>query len=149
MSRLFGVATRSIVVVGVLLGSQTLPAQAITVKRDLGGSVAERIQQVRQLSATGTPVRIEGTCISACTLLLGVPTTCVSPQARLGFHGPSSRLRGIPLPPEEYERVSRQMAEMYPAELRRWFMAKARLYTTSYLVISGGEAIRMGARACD
>ncbi len=125
------------------------PATAMTITRDLGGSVQERIIQVSALSRNGTEVRIIGTCISACTLLLGVPNTCVSPSARLGFHGPATRLRGLPLPRAEYERVSSKMASMYPPRLRKWFMTTARKMTGDYLLISGRDAIAMGARACD
>lgn len=123
-------------------------AVAMDVTNDMGGSIQERLEQVQRLTAQGTPVRIVGTCVSACTLYLGVPTSCVFPNARLGFHGPSTRLQGIPLPREEYERVSYQMAAEYPEPLRSWFLSDARRYTSTYILISGSDAIAMGARAC-
>ena len=124
------------------------PARALDIRNDLGGSVQARIEQVQALRERGTRVRIVGTCVSACTLLLGLAATCVMPEARLGFHGPSTRLKGIPLPHEDFERISRQMADHYPEPLRRWFLAEARLRTDGYITISGRQAIAMGARAC-
>lgn len=146
-----GVATYlgQILAICALLASATGSATAMTITRDMGGSVRERIVQVSALSEKGTEVRIVGTCISACTLLLGVPTACVTPFAKLGFHGPSTRARGLPLPRAEFERVSAQMAALYPPQIRKWFMATARMTTGDYILISGRDAIAMGARACD
>lgn len=124
-------------------------ANAMIVTHDMGGSVRERLSEVESLRASGTEVRIVGTCVSACTLLLGVPTTCVTPSARLGFHGPSTRRNGLPLPRAEYERVSLQMAQLYPPRIREWFMSKARKVTGDYILMSGRDAIAMGARACN
>ncbi|MBC2835104.1 hypothetical protein H7F16_06260 [Gemmobacter straminiformis] len=142
------IAGRSLAALALVLAFSA-SAKAMIVTRDMGGSVRERIAQVNDLSANGTEVRIVGTCVSACTLLLGVPTACVAPQARLGFHGPSTRKRGLPLPRDEYERVSAEMASLYPPQIRRWFMTTARKTTGDYILISGRDAIAMGARACD
>lgn len=121
---------------------------AMVVRHDMGGSVRERMAQVALLSASATEVRIEGTCVSACTLFLGVPTVCVTPSARLGFHGPSTRNRGLPLPRAEFERISAEMASLYPPMIRSWFMTTARHVTGDYIVISGRDAIAMGVPAC-
>ncbi|AWB50575.1 hypothetical protein HYN69_18400 (plasmid) [Gemmobacter aquarius] len=142
-------AAAKLVLAFCLLSSVAPHANAMTVRKDLGGSVRERIVQVAHLSQTGAQVRIVGTCISSCTLLLGVPNACVAPSARLGFHGPSTRQNGLPLPRAEYERVSLQMASLYPPQIRNWFMATARKTTGDYILISGKTAIAMGARACD
>lgn len=142
-------AATELVLAFCLIAAVAPQANAMTVRQDLGGSVRERFVQVEQLSRSGAQVRIVGTCISACTLLLGVPNACVAPSARLGFHGPATRQNGLPLPREEYERVSLQMASLYPPQIRNWFMATARKTTGDYILISGETAIAMGARACD
>ena len=123
-------------------------ATAETIRYDLGGEVEARIAQIQRWRATGTPVRIEGTCISACTLYLGLPNACVTPGAQLGFHGPRTRLLGIPLPRAEFERQTQIMAAYYPGAIRAWFMSEARMVTESYYVLSGSQAVAMGARAC-
>ena len=135
---------------GAVLFSLTNPgaALALDVRHDMGGVVSQRFNQIEQLRAAGTRVRILGTCVSACTLYLGLPNACVSPTARLGFHGPGTRLKGLPLPRQEFERISRQMAAYYPGQIRGWFMSEARLRTESYYTITGSQAIAMGAKPC-
>lgn len=141
-----------VAVVSVILSLAALPsvATAEVIRHDLGGDLDQRVVQVEGLRASATPIRIEGLCVSACTLYLGLPMACVTPGAELGFHGPRTRLPGIPLPYADFERQTRVMASYYPGPIRDWFMAEARMLTTSsYYVLSGREAIRMGARACD
>jgi hypothetical protein len=121
---------------------------AMDIRNDMGGGVSKRMAKIEQMRTAGTRVRILGTCVSACTLYLGLPNTCVSRTAKLGFHGPSTRFQGIPLPLQEFERVSRQMATYYPSQIRGWFMAEAQMRTGSYYTISGAQAIAMGARPC-
>lgn len=113
-----------------------------TVTLDTGGPVAARLDEMRGMDG----VRIEGTCLSACTLYLGLPETCVLPSARLGFHSPSTR-SGILLPPGEWDRVTRLMAEQYPAPLADWFLREAR-HHTELVPLSGAQAISLGARPC-
>lgn len=133
-----------------ILGLAAPPAAAEVIRHDLGGDLDQRVALVERLRAAGTPIRIEGTCVSACTLYLGLPNACVTPGAELGFHGPRTRLPGIPLPHADFERQTRVMAAHYPGAIRDWFMAEARMLTTArYYVLSGEQAIRMGARACD
>jgi len=121
------------------------PAQALDVRRDMGGSVDARAAQIQQLRATGTPVRIVGTCVSACTMLLAI--ACVVPRARLGFHGPVTAI-GLPMTRAEFDRVSAQMAAHYPPQIAAWFMRTGRMMTGDYYTITGAELVRMGAREC-
>ena len=135
-------------------GVGLMPEEAIAasgvqvVQYDMGGDVDQRIREVAQLRAQGTEVRIEGTCVSACTLYLGLPNSCVTTNATLGFHGPRTSIPGIPLPREDFERISSTMATYYPGRIRTWFMSKARLITENYYTISGAQAVAMGAHRC-
>lgn len=121
---------------------------AIVITQDLGGSVENRLRSIEQLRLAGTRVEIRGQCASACTMLLGLPNTCVARAARLGFHGPQSQYYGIALPPEEFEYWSRIMASHYPGAIKRWFMSEARQTTMSLITLTGTQAIKMGARSC-
>ncbi len=124
------------------------PRNAIVVQNDGGGNMANRVAQVQQLRRSGKPVEIRGNCMSACTMYLGLRNTCVTPGARLGFHGPSSRYYGIALPREEFEYWSRVMANHYPSQLRSWYMREGRNIIVGYHHISGRELIRMGVPRC-
>ncbi len=114
-----------------------------TIHRDMGGSVEERLDQMRSMSS----VRIVGACYSACTMLLGLPDTCVTRNARLGFHGPSTR-SGLPLPQSEWDAASKVMAAHYPPKLRLWFLAEGRMNTGPVRVIRGADLIDMGVKEC-
>ena len=120
---------------------------AIIIWHDMGGGIEDRLRQMHLIGAQH--VEIRGECVSACTLFLGLPDVCVWPAAQLGFHGPRTALPGIPLPRREWERVTAEMAAEYPPAIREWFMVEARYHVTDYLVISGAQAIQMGARACE
>jgi hypothetical protein len=56
---------------------------------DYGGSISEYIKKYEDIADKKAKVEIRGTCISACTLVLGtVPREdiCVGPNARWAFH---------------------------------------------------------------
>ncbi|MEZ5779567.1 MAG: hypothetical protein R3E44_14525 [Paracoccaceae bacterium] len=136
--------------------SPAIRAEAATVEttrtiitNDTGGSVAERVRTIRKMRHEGQGVAIpRGRCLSACTLYLGLPNTCVGRRARFGFHGPSSATPGIGLPRAEFERWSRIMAEHYPTPIRRWFLQTARHRTIGVYMVSGAELIRLGVPEC-
>ena len=121
--------------------------QPYIVKDDHGGFVRDRLEEIKRLRASGQPVEIRGAvCYSTCTMLLGLPQTCVSPKTVFGFHGPSKR--GKALPPQEFERYSRLIASNYPARLKDWYIKTGRYRIEGVHRIRGSEIIRMGVRAC-
>ena len=126
--------------------AQPVPAPLL-VRDDRGGAIVARIRQVRALRQSGRDVRIVGSfCYSSCTLLLGLPGTCVSPRTVFGFHGPSRR--GHRLDEARFERASHQIAGHYPAPLRDWYMTTARYRITGIYRRTGADLIAMGLRAC-
>ncbi len=122
----------------------------LTVGNDYGGRLDTRIAFVEHLRRRGVHVRITGAdCASACTLYLGLPRSCVSPHTMFRFHGPSSQIYGVGLGPTAFDRWSRRMAEQYPPQLARWFMAEARNTIVGTVNVRGAELIRLGwARPC-
>jgi hypothetical protein len=136
----------------VLVLCAAAPLQARTalrvIHKDLGGDLQDRLAEVESLRDQGLGMRIEGTCVSACTLYLGLPKTCITETAILGFHGPRTRLDGLPLPRASFEHLSQQMASHYPPALRHWFLTKARLVTQSYYALTAAQAVALGVRRC-
>lgn len=118
----------------------------LLVLHDTGGGVDDRLRMMRDLGPAH--VEIRGECLSACTMFLGLPDVCVSPGAVLGFHGPTTPLPGIPLPPDDWERATQTMAAQYPPRLRRWFLSDARYYSGDYLTLTGEQVINLGAKPC-
>ena len=74
----------------VLLFASTLPASAdLRITRDHGGYIDQYKAKYVALRDRGERIVIDGTCNSACTLLLGIvplERVCVTPRASLGFH---------------------------------------------------------------
>jgi len=134
-----------------LLGTGAAPAlaqarAAFIVQSDRGGWLNQRSKEIRQFRSTGQRVELRGTCLSACTMYLSLPGTCVSRNATLGFHGPSRN--GQPLSRQDFDHWSRVMASNYREPLRTWFMNEGRHRTSGYHRISGVELIRMGYTEC-
>src|SRR5215471_17367433 len=56
---------------------------------DPGGQIGPYLENLAALRSSGEHVVIDGPCLSACTMVLGViprDHLCVTPRARLGFH---------------------------------------------------------------
>jgi hypothetical protein len=74
----------------VLLLAFTLPASAdLRITRDHGGYIDQYKAKYAAVRDRGERIVIDGTCNSACTLLLGIvplERVCVTPRASLGFH---------------------------------------------------------------
>lgn len=67
----------------------TPAAGAIRISGDPGGQIGTYVAKYMQIRQSGENVIIDGPCISACTIILGlVPANrvCVTPRAVFGFH---------------------------------------------------------------
>src|SRR5437667_8666684 len=66
------------------------PASAtVRITDDFGGQIGRYIDRYTAMRDAGERVVIDGPCLSACTLVLGVvprDRICVTTRARLGFH---------------------------------------------------------------
>ena len=80
------------------------------VKADNGGNIREYQKLRARLEASGTTVRIEGYCLSSCTILYSLPKTCVAPGAKLAFHRSSTGAIG-----------NAMLRPYYKGEVRRLF----------------------------
>jgi hypothetical protein len=67
----------------------TSASATVIISDDIGGKMQDYATHFRQVRDSGEPVVIAGTCVSACTMVLGlVPSDriCAAPNAVLGFH---------------------------------------------------------------
>ena len=67
----------------------TSASATVSISDDVGGKMKDYTTHFQQVRNSGEPVVISGTCVSACTMVLGlVPSDriCVTPNAVLGFH---------------------------------------------------------------
>jgi hypothetical protein len=113
-------------VVGVPLSAMTpSPAAAeVRIAGDPGGEVASYVRKFEAMRASGEHVVIDGPCLSACTLLLGIlprDHICVTRQAVLGFHAASyydDTSRSL-VPTREGTRL---VMQVYPPAIRSWIV---------------------------
>lgn len=132
--------------------AQTQPSSGrpnyIEITNDRGGLLVDRLVELQLLRQTGQQVRITGNiCYSTCTMFLGLPQTCVSPQTTFGFHGPSSY--GTPLDPQIFEQASQIMAAHYPQVLKDWYIKTGRHEIVKLYRFKGADIVRMGVPACN
>ena len=67
----------------------TSASAAMLISEDRGGQIGAYLQTFTNVRDTGERVVIDGNCLSACTIVLGVvprDRICATPRARLGFH---------------------------------------------------------------
>jgi hypothetical protein len=122
----------------------TLPASAtMRITSDPGGQIGPYLENLASLRSSGEHVVIDGPCLSACTLVLGViprDHLCVTPRARLGFHTawrPDQSGRPV---------VSRDgtqlLMEVYPQSVRNWIARRGGL-SPHMMYLSGRELSSM------
>ncbi len=132
---------------GAALAQMTLADGTVVIGNDRGGVIRDRLIELRTLRASGQPVQIKGRiCYSTCTMLIGLPQTCVSANTTFGFHGPS--YYGRPMEPDDFDHVSRVMAHYYPEPIKTWFLKEGRNRINGLYRISGSELIRIGVKSC-
>lgn len=119
------------------------PDVPYVVRTDFGGAVVDRLYDIQVLRASGRQVEIRGAaCLSSCTMLLSLETTCVHPGTVFGFHGPSRG--GVPLDRALFDRVSMVIAMHYPPQLRLWYMSIARHSLRDMHHLTGQQLIALG-----
>jgi hypothetical protein len=134
---------------GVLACFALLSTDAKAVVRitdDVGGRIGTYVEAYSQVRLSGERVIIDGTCLSACTLVLGIvprDRICVTQRAMLGFHaawmpGPSGR----PVPSQV---GTQALWEVYPPHLRRWISSRGGL-SSKMIFLRGRELAQMYPR---
>ena len=102
--------------------SAIAPASAtMRISEDRGGQIGQYLQTFATLRSSGERVVVDGNCLSACTLVLGiVPRNriCATPRARFGFHAAW-------MPDDDGRPVTSRLGtealwNIYPHDVRRW-----------------------------
>jgi len=130
--------------VTAMMALAILPASAtMRITSDPGGQIGPYLENLASLRSSGEHVVIDGPCLSACTMVLGIIPRyhlCVTPRARLGFH---SAWR-----PDEAGRpvVSRDGTQLlmtvYPQSVRNWIARRGGL-SPHMMYLTGRELASM------
>src|SRR5712672_597056 len=106
----------------------TSASATVIISDDVGGKVRDYTTHFQQVRNSGEPVVISGTCVSACTMVLGlVPSDriCATPNAVLGFHAAW-------MFDDSGKRVvsasgTQDLMQTYPAPVRAWIARRGGL----------------------
>ena len=131
---------------GAALIATTLATSASATMRisdDVGGRIGAYVDQYSDVRNSGERVVIDGACLSACTLVLGiVPRNriCVTRRAMLGFHAAwMPGANGKPVP----SAVGTQaLWDLYPQNVRRWINSRGGL-SSKMMFLRGSELTAM------
>ena len=121
---------KSAVLAGAVAAALTMSSAqaAVVIKSDPGGQIGPYLENLEVLRGSGQKVVIDGPCLSACTMVLGViprERICVTSRARLGFHAawhPGED--GHPIPSRE---ATALLMSIYPEHVRTWIARRGGL----------------------
>jgi hypothetical protein len=122
------------------LGWVVAASATVRIHSDPGGRIDQYLDRYNQIRLSGQHVIVDGTCNSACTLLLGsVPRDkiCFTEQASLGFHSAwQFDDSGRPVASPSWTRV---LWRNYPRAVRTWIARHGGL--TPRMIFLRGEAL--------
>jgi hypothetical protein len=128
--------------------SVTSASATMRISEDRGGQIGHYLQTFTALRSTGENVVVDGNCLSACTLVLGlVPREriCATPHARFGFHAawmPDNNGRPVT------SRLGTQaLWDIYPPSVRHWINSHGGL--SRKMIFLQGRALSGIVASCD
>lgn len=117
----------------------------VRITSDPGGQIGPYLEKLQSLRSSGQSVIIDGPCLSACTMVLGMiprDRICVTSRARLGFHAawrPEQNGR------QTSEEGTGLLMSVYPQQVRDWINRRGGL-SPHLIYLSGGELASMYPR---
>jgi hypothetical protein len=118
-------------------------AAVVRITDDRGGNIGAYWSRYMALRDTGEQIIIDGTCSSACTLVLGIvphDRICVTQNAVLGFHAAwRPGFLGFEIINDP---ATRTLWNIYPMPIRRWINRNGGLGPAT-IYLSGPELLNM------
>lgn len=112
----------AVAVTSTMSAAMTIPASAtMRIAEDRGGQIGHYLQAFAMLRSSGEKVMIDGNCLSACTLVLGlIPRAriCATSRARFGFH--AAWMPDADGTPVTSQLGTQALWNIYPSDVRRW-----------------------------
>ena len=140
---------RGLLLCAALLTASATPVSAtMRISGDRGGQIGHYLQAFALVRSSGERVIIDGNCLSACTLVLGlVPRSriCATERARFGFHAawmPDREGR-----PVTSATGTRALWNIYPNSVKRWINRHGGL-SRKMIYLEGRELYRF-VPSCD
>jgi hypothetical protein len=131
-----------------IVAAAASPASAtMRISEDRGGQIGQYLQNYAMLRSSGEHVVVDGNCLSACTLLLGViphDRICATSRARFGFHAAW-------MPDDSGHPVTSPLGtealwNIYPKSVRRWINRHGGL--TRHMIYMQGSDLQGVVASC-
>jgi hypothetical protein len=116
---------------------------AVRITGDNGGQIGPYLENLMALRDSGQSVVIDGPCLSACTMVLGViprNRICVTQRARLGFHAAWNP--GMDGRPTTNRGGTQLLMAVYPKHVKNWIKRRGGL-TPQMKYLTGRELASM------
>src|SRR5262245_58792534 len=132
----------------VLALSITSASATMRISEDRGGQIGRYLEAFASVRSSGERVVVDGNCLSACTLVLGVvprERICATQRARFGFHAawmPDRDGRPVTSP-----LGTQALWSIYPASVRRWINQHGGL--SRKMIFLQGEDLNGIVGSCD
>jgi hypothetical protein len=110
-----------VALVAAVAGTASPAKAAMRIAEDRGGQIGQYLQSFAVLRSSGESVVIDGNCLSACTLVLGlIPHNriCATPRARFGFH--AAWMPDVDGQPVTSRLGTQALWNIYPSRVKRW-----------------------------
>jgi hypothetical protein len=132
----------------VLALGMTSASASMRISEDRGGQIGQYLQAFATLRSSGESVIVDGNCLSACTLVLGLlprERICATQRARFGFHAawmPDHDGRPVTSP-----LGTQALWSIYPSSVRRWIMRHGGL--SRKMIFLQGQDLNGIVTSCD
>lgn len=130
-------------IAAIIIAMAVSPASATKrIADDPGGQLGPYLQKLDALRSSGERVRIDGRCLSACTMVLGaIPRDhiCVTPRAQFGFHSAWRPEAGHQVTSPEGTEL---LMSNYPQQVREWIARRGGL-SPHMMYLAGRELASM------
>jgi hypothetical protein len=127
----------------LIVSSPSVAAAVVRIKDDRGGNIGVYWSRYTAIRDAREQVVIDGTCSSACTMLLGIvpyDRICVTRNAELGFHAAwRPGFLGFKVINEP---ATRTLWSFYPNPIRQWIARNGGL-GTEMIYLTGPELLAM------
>jgi hypothetical protein len=120
---------------------------AVRIADDHGGRIGNYLDRYEALHTSGETVMIDGSCLSACTIVLGAIShdrICVTPRASLGFHAAYDL--GADGRTVTNHEATQMLYSHYPPPVRHWIAARGGL--KSQMIFLRGKELMSMYRPC-
>lgn len=113
---------------------------------DYGGDLITRMQVFEMLENTKVAIPLEGVCISACTMYLGLSKVCVKPNTVFGFHSAYNyNENGEPVKSKFGNSI---LMQYYPPAIEKWVKDNKAFDSLDLTYMDADTAWKLGIPKC-